>query len=190
MRICKNCGAEITNDDQKFCSSCGKSLNQQQNDAVYSNANENLYPMKWFKFLIYFALFFGAAINLIYGTNYIDGMIYDVQTGGEVTAEMVYGVFVETFRALDVIYGITLIALAVLAVIVRFGLAKYKKYAPNLLIILNVLSTVAGLIYNITATAITGNNLISSAIGSLISGMVMIIANYIYFKKRKGLFVQ
>ena len=93
--FCSKCGAQIESEEQQFCSHCGEKIKRQtdvssaspindetpiqmnesasiaQNPYVVANQPVFQHPMKWFKFLIYFALFFGAVINFVFGFNYI-----------------------------------------------------------------------------------------------------------------------
>ena len=96
MKYCSSCGSQLNNENQQFCSNCGAKLcadpaiNEQNTvtsqtpypqqqviqNPIYQAQNMNAAPsMKWFKFLIYFALFAGAVINLAYGITYISGDI-------------------------------------------------------------------------------------------------------------------
>ncbi|MBQ3592936.1 MAG: zinc ribbon domain-containing protein, partial [Clostridia bacterium] len=54
---CENCGNQIL-DENKPCSSCGQMPEKRYDDGDGPKLVE--YPMKWFKFLIYFNLIFGA----------------------------------------------------------------------------------------------------------------------------------
>ena len=59
--------------------------------------------MKWYKFLIYFALFAGAFVNFIYGINYISGGIYVVETNGLTTADTVYKLYGVGLQVVDIL---------------------------------------------------------------------------------------
>ena len=84
-----------------------------------TNTSEPELGMAWYKFLIYFALFAGAVINLLYGINYISGEIYFVETNGEVSAEQVYAYYGNALQTIDIIYGIFLITFSIFAIVVR-----------------------------------------------------------------------
>lgn len=192
---CKNCGKEVS-EQQKFCDGCGSEINALAREYGTSqtisqtNFKESSYPMKWYKFLIYFALFFGAFYEFIMSINYMTGTIYFAQTNGQASAEAVYSTYGYGLKFLDVLYGILLLGTAVYSIITRNRLAKFKKNAPMLLYILYGSGLVFSLIYMIGFSVITGVNAInSSLVSSLISTIICLILNYKYFTKRESLFV-
>ena len=91
---CINCGQPI-NDNAAFCEHCGQPRQEVEQQPVIAPP-----PMKWFKFLIYFSLFAGAALNLINGITTILGTQY-----GE-HAELVYATF-GSLRTFDIVCGTT-----------------------------------------------------------------------------------
>lgn len=205
MRYCSNCGNPVSDDAQKFCLKCGTEL--QTSSSIYESANQsgecgysnvssdsvplkNEYPMKWFKFLIYFALFFGALIEFVYGMNYIMGTIYLSQTGGQVTAEMVYAMYGTPLKIWDVLYGLIMLATAVFSIITRFKLAKFKQNGPKFLYILYIAGAALALVYNIGVALITDVEGIFNVpyIISIIFTGIVVFANYKYFSKRDKLF--
>ena len=214
MKYCSKCGTQLE-DNIQFCHNCGSKVeNQAETSAPVENVVNNApiygqqppqnqfytpaapmaqHPMKWYKFLIYFSLFFGALINFVFGFNYITGGIYFVQSNGEFSSDMIYGYYGGGLKALDVIYGILMIAIAGFSIYSRFRLAKYKSNGPICICILFVVGAGLTLLYNIALLAVTGldfgevfNAQISSSIGVSIG---MALGNYFYFKKRKALFV-
>ncbi len=200
MKYCSNCGNPTNDDNQKFCLKCGTALQTTDKNMSFNNTQTSYnsgatapqHPMKWFKFLIYFALFFGAFLELCFAINYISGDIYFVQTNGQVTADMVYGIYGATLKIVDVLYGILVICAAVFSIVTRFKLSKYKKEGPMFLYILYIAGAVMGLIYNIAVAAITRASGIfnMSFIMTLIITAIITWANYKYFEKRKDLFVR
>lgn len=200
--FCPKCGSEIPN-ESKFCTHCGaqttprpaqqsqqnysannSSTQQQYNQQQYAQQQQyNGYPMNWYKFLIYFALFASCVLNLISGIVILTGGHY----GGY--ASMVYAYF-GGLKALDIIIGILIILLAAFAIVTRFSLAKLQASGPKYLYILYIGSFVVNIIYAIAVGAITGINVFdTSIIIQLIVCVVMVIVNHIYFSKRKSLFV-
>lgn len=206
--FCRFCGKEIP-EGGKFCINCGRSIentetpNQSESgQQVISPMPENAsspespaaeYPMKWFKFLIYFQLFANAVIMLFTAISSIFGLQYD----GD--AELIYYI-APGLKVVDVIYGIVCLALMAGAIVVRQKLAHYRKNAPVLYIGFVTAGSVIGLIYTFAAMAVTGVIspsalgeslvLISAAVlGTLIGVGIFIPLNYIYFKKRKELFI-
>ena len=151
--------------------------------------NETPLGMAWYKFLIYFALIAGAVINILYGFNYISGGIYFVETNGDVSAEQVYAYYGTGLQVVDVLYGLFLLAFAVLAFVLRHKLANYKPDAPKFVKIFYSISAGAPLLYSIIVALITGQSLAVNAIISLIVGLIFLFANVKYFNKRAHLFV-
>lgn len=191
MGFCTKCGAQIDNDWQTVCDNCnGKGTYQGVAPTTPLN-QEPTFSMKWYKFLIYFLLFFAALLNLANGVNYITGRIYEVQTNGEVNADMVYLVY-EALKPVDVVFGLAMIGVAAFAIYTRMKLAKFKADGPNCLYILYAAGAILTLIYNIVAFIVTGETQIITGemVGSFIGSGVVIALNYVYFNKRKALFVK
>ena len=145
------------------------------------------YPMKWYKFLIYFALFASAVVAVISGLMAMTGSHYGGYSG------MVYYIFPE-MQIVDILFGIAMLAMAVVAIITRQKLAHFKQDSLKWIIILYVISMAAALLYLILAVAIVGDGLLTGEligqyIGSVIGSIVMIALNNVYFKKRASLFV-
>lgn len=156
-------------------------------DASRNTTNFGGYSMRWYKFLIYFALFASCVLNALSGLSLVTGLIY-----GD-SRELVYLVF-GSLRVVDLLIGIAMIALAVFDIVVRQKLAHFRSNGPRFLLLLYVASIVVSLLYLILATAIVGDWILSSdtisqyATNTILS-VVMILVNNIYFKKRASLFV-
>lgn len=207
--FCKLCG-KVSSDNK--CMYCGHKVNSEYNssygsqsgstvevtDSVNSEKDINLITspintqatlqigMKWYKFLIYFALFAGAVINLITGIMTISGMTY--RSMG-VEPALVYDA-VKGLKVLDVVFGLCYIGLAVLGVVTRFKLSGMQKSGPKFLYAFYVVNVLLLVIYNVVVAKMLNvpmnymANIVSVAIN-----VVMIILNVIYFKKRESLFV-
>lgn len=144
--------------------------------------------MGWFKFLIYFALFAGAVLNLISGIMMLTGSAYGTDK------ELVYR-FYEGLQGLDTIVGVLMVILAVIGIAARFTLAGYKKIGPVLLVILYIGSAVVNIIYAVGLPSIVPEFVMQSIdmtsyYSSTASSIVFAIVNAIYFKKRSHLFVK
>ena len=148
------------------------------------------YPMAWFKFLIYFMLFANAAINIFTAVTYLTGSVY---LGEDMTMSDVEALYMSypTAKMIDVIYGVLLIALAAYAIFTRFQLSGFKRRGPFLFILMYVLNLVIGLLYSISImfTFETGLLGFISFVPSIITSVVMIFVNIVYFRKREELFV-
>ena len=147
--------------------------------------------MGWYKFLIYFALFAGAAWNFIYGILYVTGYVYDIAEGSG-AADIVYWVF-PNLQTADILFGIACMALAAYAIVVRFLLAKLKKCSLICLYLLYGIVIIMEVIYLAVAA-----NIINASIGDVLDGQtvayliwqfVFLIGSVVYFSKHKDMFV-
>lgn len=148
---------------------------------------QNQLPMGWFKFQVNFALFFAAFANVVSGILRITGMFYETQG---VSSEEVYLVFKDLVVA-DVIYGVLMLATAVMCIVSRFRLAAFKKNGPTMLTITLVMSFVSSLLYTMMFAGIVNevSNGLAADFSSSIGSVVPLIINIRYFKERKHLFV-
>lgn len=143
-------------------------------------------PMRWYKFLIYVALWFSAAVNILGAIPYL--------TGTSQTEEMLAQFPV--LGTIDLFYGVLTLGMGALAIFTRFALAGYKKNAPSLIVGLYAYGLVISLGYNVAVITIT--SAVYDPVDLIITGMsvvtavavnaAMVICNYVYFKKRKRLF--
>lgn len=148
------------------------------------------YPMAWFKFLIYFMLFANAVINIFTAVTYLTGSVYLGEDMTMSDVEALY-MFYPTAKMVDVIYGVLLIALAAYAIFTRFQLSGFKRRGPFLFILMYVLNLVIGLLYSISIMFTLEAGLLDfiSLVPPIITSVVMIFVNVVYFRKREELFV-
>lgn len=208
---CSKCGAPLP-DGSNFCTRCGTATNlAAQNTAAppspaepaesqrFSNLverpTENPYaayrpqapqgpafPMKWFKFTIYFQLFANVVLNLFNALSSLLGLAYGTD------AEMVYRTY-PGIHTLDMLTGILCLALAVFALVTRFQLAKFKKRGPLMLCIFLACNLVAELFYMVAASIVTGISFLNpTSISSAVTLIVLILCNHTYYNKRRELF--
>lgn len=151
----------------------------------YIAQNQQAFGMKWFYFIIYFQLFANAVVNAINGVLTLTGASY----GGGYKTELVYAYY-DTLQIADQLYALFSLGLASFAIITRFMLANYKRNAPVSLILVYLIGVLVPLFYIIylTVIGITGLDL-TGMISGMITTIVMLVANSIYFKKRESLFV-
>lgn len=153
---------------------------------------EQSFPMGWFKFLIYFSLFAGAALNLISGFVLLTGAQYE----GE--AEFVYRAM-PSMKTVDMLYALMCFAGGVLQIVTRFQLAAFKKMGPTLLTVCYVAGIASALIYMIWAGSILNDYAATmglaeiyspsaSDFGSMFGSAAACVISFIYFKKRAELF--
>ena len=143
------------------------------------------YELKWHKFLIYFALWASAVMNVVSSIAYFTGSIYGN------SARQVYNHF-GGMRTLDVIMGLLLLGIAGFSIYVRFQLAGFKTGAPKKLEYLYIANVAIPLLYLLAASSVTGlsfTDLASGTWGSLAGSVVMIFVNRTYYGKREALFV-
>lgn len=204
--FCPKCGAQIA-DDVTFCAYCGNAVQPAANNQpsngyqppVY-NQYPNSYqqpmnyqqppyqqPMKWFKFLIYFGLWAGAVVNALSGFGLLTGGAYSG------AADYVYMVF-SGLQAVDVLFGLVMLALAAFGIFTRFRLAGFHKNGPKMLTYTYVFGMAASLLYLVAVFVVVpgiGDYMnFTSYITSSITSVIMIFVNKDYFGKRAALFTK
>ena len=190
MAFCQYCGSQMP-DDSKFCPNCGANVEVSNAQATSVQMNENIdygnqeMPMKWYKVLIYFGLFAGAIMNAATGIKALTGMQY-----GDNSA-LIYAYF-SSLKTIDIIMGVVCIALAAFALIVRQKLAHFKSDGPMMLIVLYGLNVVVSVLYIAMVMMIVGSDVVSLTVilPSIVSSIVMILINKVYFGKRKHMFTK
>lgn len=198
--FCKNCGAAIE-EGQTSCPVCGTAVPSESERSVsaqYAYPPATALPMKWYKFLINFMLFFSAALNAISGVQLIIGDQY--RDGNVDMSGLVYSQF-GALKTVDVVAGIVLIAFALFTLYVRSRLAGYCKNGPKMLLLMYIL----GFAYTVLYTAAVYITLASYGVSlnivdflltdgvtvltTAVADGVMIVINLEYFRNRKHLFV-
>ena len=153
--------------------------------SVPESRGAEIYPMKWHKFLIYFALWAGAVLNLISGAQMF---FMGINAGNAWLYEMTSGL-----RALYIVSGIFMIAIGVFQIFTRSALARFSRRGPRMvvwlyasLVILNALEILmAWLLFGVPL-----NYLLTADVWFyLIEGVLMTWANQVYYRKRAALFI-
>ena len=171
--FCKNCGNQIP-DGAAFCSVCGASVNGTDNAPVEVHEPvQPAHPMKWHKFLIYFQLFLAALISLYNAVVCFRLVFLDVSG---------------LWDAVYAVSGVISVLLAVLALYVRFRLAGFRKNGPKMYILFLGINCVFQVL-NLLISFGSDLNTVSSAIGSLLTCVLMLVLTNIYYKKRADMFV-
>lgn len=212
---CNNCGAQMA-DGAKFCPKCGIKMDVQNPESqnmgnqsmgnpnignqnmgnqipnnnyqpnpspVYYAADSGELPMRWYKFVIWVQLFLNALLNVVSGIMTMTGAHYQ---GQATVVYMVYG----SLKGLDIVMGIITFALAGGAIWVRQMLSKFKKMGPTAYVILLASNGIISLLYAIMVSAIIRlNTFNATVISQIIVNIALCIGNYIYFNKRKDMFV-
>ncbi len=185
---CPYCGANVP-EHLARCPSCGADLNAPQSPETYAAAPSRPAerPMKWFHFLIYFALWISAIVNLVNGFPLLTGSAY-----GEST-ELLYAVS-PALHVLTVLIGLLSIGMAVLCIYCRFRLAGFYRNGPATLYAVYLCGLVISILYSI-GTLLCLSDLMpglpvfnSTVITSILTSVVMLLVNRVYFKKRAHLF--
>ena len=180
-RNCPVCGTALGPQDD-HCPNCGAIS---PSGAQGQPAGQN-HTMKWFKFIIYFQLFLSAILGVVNGIGLLTGSTYSSQG---LDPELAYTIF-PGLRAVDLIVGVGMLALAVLAIVVRQKLAHYCQRAPKQYLILLGANMALSILYMIAASAVLGEPVLdASTVSQLVVRAVMIGVNKVYFDKRAELFV-
>ena len=197
---CPKCRAAMPN-GAKYCTECGTKLPVQPDSVpnvpqpsiqeapayeaqpVMTEAPpaQELQPceMKWYKFLIYFALWAGAIVNLIDSLQFFTGSIL----GDDV--EILYAYY-PLLKVLNLAFALILVTYAVFAIYTRYRLAQFRQNGPVCLHALYLVQLAMVLIYWLAGSLILGEWLdLASGFSDLISSIVILCINIVYFRKRK-----
>lgn len=184
---CPICG-EMVADNTATCPNCQVNLRDVELPTMKTE-EQNKAPvlgMGWYKFLIWFSLFAAALLNTASGLKLLTGSVYGEE------ADQIYA-FYDGLKGLNVVTGLGLIGMAVLAIVTRISLANYKKNGPKMIVALNLISAAIGLVYVIGVNSILSAANVhidtSSDYSSLVSSLILALINYNYFKKRAHMFV-
>lgn len=176
---CGKCGKE-TPDGMEYCPACELQIRTQ---AEAPSAAAPDLPMKWYKFLVYFALFASLVINILSGVGYIKGIHYLGM------ADQVYAAY-PVMKFVDIAMGVYSIGYAILALATRNNLARFSKKAPAMVTWLYALPPVVSLFYAGAASLALGQSAFDGQIiGSLLYSAFLLAANIRYFKRREHMFV-
>lgn len=205
-KFCQSCGTPLTNNQQQNTQpDFNQQVNYQQPNQQYQQPNYNQYqqpnqyqqypqypdkfnghPMGWYKFLIYFALFAGAFFNLCYAVLYMTGKIYETE---QVDPLAVYSLY-PGVKAVDIVYGILLLVLAVFMIVTRFQLSGLKKNGPKMIVGLYGLNIAIAIIYAVLISCTTNYMAFdTSIVGQCVISIAMAVVNKVYFDRRKDIFV-
>jgi len=139
-------------------------------------------PMRWHKFLICFGLWFGAFINfLTLILNVYTVLKADSTYWGSIPAAYPF------VCALEMIFLGLLICVQICA---RFKLARFRKGAPRLLLIVYGMILFGNVVFPLAANLSLGWPLFTNfKTISVIANIFMILANNKYYHRRRHLFV-
>ena len=145
-------------------------------------------PMKWHKFLIYFALWAGAILNGISGIQMLSGALHTDNL-------MLWGLYgLSTgLRAFYIVSGVFSFGLGVFQICTRMSLARLSRRGPRMAVWNYALSFILNALTILLASVLFGmpiNALMDWSMWLiLIGGALMTWANQVYYRKRAKLFV-
>ena len=192
---CQYCGKEIhVGVGDKFCPECGKPIGTTSKTVerkpkkavdVSAQRKKTEYPMKWYYFIIYVQLILGVVALVATGALYISGQYLEMYHDALFKA-WVYAK-VPGLRYMDIIIGVVNLAFIPVYLITRQKLVKFKKDAPKWYMGILIGNLVSYVLTNVSTAMYAELDYVSCG-GSIVTSIVLIIANYIYFNKRKALF--
>lgn len=186
---CPYCNAEIK-DDSTVCKFCSAQVDALKNNVISqpqtSEKAKDEIGMLWYKFQIYFMLFYDALTCVISG---VVNLISSLSQGG------IYADY-PILKPINFAFGVFAIAVAALLIVTRFRLAKFKKNAPKMFYAALIAQSVLACGYEIACLIIVGlggDFRLAASIGELFLKIDLtvfyVILNAIYFDRRKHLFV-
>ena len=190
MKICKNCGTEIRDED-RICYRCGTEYVEEESvtEEKTDTADPKAYKLKWHKTFIALLLISGI-IRIILSVQAITGRNVYRYNGADATAliNMLY----PGIKELNIIYGIVGLLTAILMYCVGFWLIKFRRKALKWMGIM-FLGWIAVRVLYIGAVSLVSkrNSFENSTIISTIVGyMILGVINWVYYSKRKEMFIK
>lgn len=193
-QYCQYCGAEVSvGVEDQFCPECGKPVGttslavekKTEERKVVTQKKKQQYPMKWYYFIIHIQLIFGVVSLAAIGFLYISGEYL------ELNYDMLFkeGVYTKVpgLKYMDIGIGVINLGLIPAYLITRQKLVNFKKDAPEWYMGILVGNLVSYVLINISTAMYAEVSVISCGIGMAVS-IALIVANYMYFNKRKVLF--
>ena len=157
----------------------------------FHNLSTKLSPKlsMWFHKWLYFTLIIGALSLLSNGVLYITGTVY---TREGLSSDQVYAVF-PTLKSIDISFGILYLALAVGSLYTCRGLAQLKQNGPILLkavIIISMLMNIAYPLISLSAMKLpVSMSFNAGQLGNLLASAIYLLVIWIYYDKRKSMFI-
>lgn len=166
-------------------------------------------PMKWHIFLVYFGIWavsFGSfSDGLLSLAGSLGNFTSDVfsaasaqqflNNGELLSADAFYALY-PVMKTFDAVYGALLIALGIFGTVTGFALLKMKKSAPKIFVAFCGCYFGIKMLYTVVVTYVIrdsgsrfGADTVLSLAFSALASAALVYANYVYYKKRKHLFV-
>ena len=196
MPYCPQCGTEYAS-GQYRCAYCGAVLpspvaqttDYSQIPSYTSQRAPMEKPMKWYRFVVYFQLFASCTVNFLTALSVFTGSLYGLQKDMLLQA-------CPTLTVINIVYGILLLGMCVLALVAREKLHGFYKVGPRLYMLHIFLQALLSLVYAILVTSATvqleqvvaGLPDLFSAIAGFFGTCLLLVCNIQYFDRRKKLF--
>ena len=146
---------------------------------------ETEYPMKWYKFAVYFQLFAFALLNVIQGIMHLAGPIFGYGKASEVIARY------PDLEIVEIIMAVFAFLVAILCLVDRQLLWHYKVQGPKIYLLVMALSGIHSFIYSALSSIVVRLPIFTQYdIGGLISTIVIVVLCRNYFKERASLFTE
>lgn len=144
-------------------------------------------PMKWYKFVIYFQLFAGAILNGLFAVTLLTGTSMQLDS---YTPNKNFYPYFDGLQAVDMLYGLAIIAVAILGLVARSALKNFKASGPKLYYATLICNTICPIAYALlVCTVVPALELdMAAIIAQLIPQAILLTLNIVYFKKRDHLF--
>lgn len=146
--------------------------------------------LKYHKFLKNFALFALAVINSIYAAFYFSGAMYSWTGDPSINADVIYTIYGQGLRTLDIVYGCLLALATILLLIARYRLANLSKDGVYITMAAFIYQGIVPFVYSIW-----GNSIMSSIrvvnfknITLLVFFAVLSFLTFKYYGKREEMF--
>ena len=168
--------------------------------------NENVKPLKWHKFMIYFALWARAIFGFCNALFFAGGLHYtNPRTGfpDRSVRDRLYDLF-PSIKRIDLAYFVMLIILSLYIIYIRFQLARFRKGAPKKLLSFYMAEFITFLAYVLCYAMVITSQLINlghpdvaeqvwhfvgESLWNLLPIVIMFFINKKYYDNRKELFV-
>ena len=146
---------------------------------------ETAYPMKWYKFAVYFQLFAFAVLNVVQGMTHLVGPVFGYGTALEVIEKY------PNIEIVEIIMAVLGFVLAILCLVDRQLLWHYKVLGPKLYLLVMGACGIYHFIYSALASIVIGLPIFTQYdIGGAISTIIIVILCRNYFKERADLFTE
>ena len=195
MKNCKNCGTEIRDED-RICYRCGAEYVEEAPESVTegeSGLTEETsvpkYKLKWHILFIAILMIAGAA-RVFFSVQAITG--WNLYTINGVDITVLVNMFYPGIKELNIVYGVIGLLTAILMYCVGFWLIKFRRKALKWMGIM-FLGWIAVRVLYIGAVSLVSkrNSFENSTIISTIVGyMILGVINWVYYSRRKELFVK